>query len=65
MTEPKLKCDEMNKNHMKRYSELLYWLDYKQYIHYDEKTDTYDYDPELPERARKSFEAWRKQDKEE
>lgn len=46
---------------MERYSELLYWLDYKQYIHYDEKTDKYNYDSGLPERARKSFEAWLKQ----
>ena len=43
---------------MKRYSELLYWVKYRQYIHYKEEDDTYYYDPELPERAKKSFEAW-------
>ena len=46
---------------MKRYTELLYWLDYKQYIHYDKNTRAYYYDPELPERARMSFEMWLKQ----
>ncbi len=46
---------------MERYSELLYWIDFKQYIHYNESTNTYSYDSELPERARKSFEAWLKQ----
>lgn len=46
---------------MERNTELLYWLKYRNYIHYDEKTDTYRYDPELPERARKSFEEWKKQ----
>ena len=43
---------------MKRYTELLYWHKYRDMIHYDKKADTYYYDPELPERARKSFEAW-------
>lgn len=47
---------------MERSTELLYWRQYKQYIHYDEKTQKYYYDPELPERARKSFEAWLNQD---
>lgn len=46
---------------MRRSSELLYWMDYKQYIHYNKKTDSYYYDSGLPERARKSFEAWLKQ----
>ena len=43
---------------MKRYTELLYWLDFDQYIHYDESTKTYYYDPDLPQRAKNSFEAW-------
>lgn len=46
---------------MKRSSELLYWVDYKQYIHYVEETNSYRYDAELPDRARKSFEEWLKQ----
>ncbi len=46
---------------MERSSELLYWVTYSQYIHYDEETDSYYYDPELPERARISFEMWSKQ----
>ena len=46
---------------MEKYTELLYWTDFDQYIHYDEKTDSYFYDPELPERARISFENWLKQ----
>ena len=46
---------------MQRYTELLYWHNYRQYIHYDEKKGTYYYDPELPERARISFERWLKQ----
>ena len=46
---------------MERSSELLYWHKYSQFIHYDEKTRSYYYDPELPERARKSFEEWLKQ----
>lgn len=43
---------------MERYTELLYWHKYRDYIHYDESTDSYYYDQELPERAKKSFEAW-------
>lgn len=46
---------------MERYTELLYWRQYKQFIHYDKKKNSYYYDPELPERARKSFEKWLKQ----
>lgn len=46
---------------MERYTELLYWKKYKQYIHYNEKEKSYYYDPELPERAKRSFEAWLKQ----
>lgn len=46
---------------MKNNTEILYWVKYRQYIHYDEKTNTYHYDPELPERARRSHEEWRKQ----
>ena len=46
---------------MQRSTELLYWCDFDQFIHYDESTDTYHYDPELPERARVSFENWLKQ----
>ena len=45
---------------MERNTELLYWHKYIQFIHYDEKNDTYYYDSELPERAQKSFEAWKK-----
>ena len=52
---------EAKGNNMERYTELLYWLDFSQYIHYNEEDDTYYYDEELPERARKSFEAWKKQ----
>lgn len=48
---------------MKRYSELLYWMDYMELIHYDEKTKKCTYDPKLPERARKSFEKWLKESK--
>lgn len=46
---------------MERYTELLYWDKFIQYIHYDEENDSYYYDPELPERAKKSFEDWLKQ----
>ncbi len=46
---------------MKRTSELLYWVQFRKMIHYSKETNSYSYDPELPERARKSFEAWRKQ----
>lgn len=46
---------------MKTYSELLYWRQYEKYIHYDEKKGVYVYDKKLPERAKKSFEAWIKQ----
>lgn len=46
---------------MERYTELLYWLKFKQYIHYDKSRDEYHYDSELPERAKKSFENWLKQ----
>lgn len=45
---------------MERYTELLYWCDYDQYIHYDKNTDTYSYDPDMPKRARKSHEMWLK-----
>lgn len=41
--------------------ELLYWYDYRKYIYYDELTDTYTYDPKMPERAKKSHIAWLKQ----
>ena len=47
---------------MKRYSDILYWVKYRDMIHYDEKTDTVSYDPDLPERARISYEMWLKQD---
>lgn len=43
---------------MKRYSELLYWTKYRDFIHYNEKTNSYFYDKELPERAKQSFEKW-------
>lgn len=46
---------------MERYTELLYWVKFRQFIHYDKKNDKYYYDSELPERARKSFEDWLKQ----
>lgn len=46
---------------MKKNSELLYWLDFKQYIHYDSETNSYTYDPKLPERAKMSHIAWLKQ----
>lgn len=46
---------------MKRYSELLYWREFRDLIYYDKKTNTYSYDPKLPERARKSHENWLKQ----
>ena len=46
---------------MERNTVLLYWFEYRHLIHYDEKTDTVSYDPELPERARKSYEMWRNQ----
>lgn len=43
---------------MERNTELLYWHNYKDYIHFDESTNTYYYDPGIPERAKKSFEDW-------
>ena len=45
---------------MKRYSELLYWGQFKQCFHSaeDERGYYYYYDPEPPIRARKSFENW-------
>ena len=46
---------------MEKNTELLYWVNFKQYIHYDPETNTYTYDPEIPERARISFENWLKQ----
>ena len=46
---------------MERYTELLYWVKFRQYIHFDEKTGKVTYDPELPERARISYEMWRSQ----
>ena len=46
---------------MERYTELLYWVDFKQYIHYNEETDSYYYDSDIPERVKNSFEAWLKQ----
>ena len=46
---------------VKSETELLYWTHFTDYIHYDEDSDTYIYDPELPQRARESFEAWLKQ----
>lgn len=46
---------------MERYTELLYWFAFRDLIHYDEKTNTVIYDPELPERARISYEMWRSQ----
>ena len=48
---------------MERSTELLYWHKYRDCIHYDKKTDTYYYDPDISERAKKSFEAWLAQDK--
>ena len=42
-------------------TELLYWVDFRNYIHYDEASNTYTFDPELPQRARESFEMWLKQ----
>ena len=44
---------------MERSTELLYWHKYIQFIHYDEEKNDYYYDSELPERAKKSFEAWK------
>jgi len=46
---------------MSKSSELLYWKNYKQYIHYDKEKDKYYYDPEIPERAKKSHEKWLKE----
>ena len=51
----------IGRQEMERYTELLYWDKFIQYIHYDEENDSYYYDPELPERAKKSFEDWLKQ----
>lgn len=45
---------------MERYTEVLYWADYDDYVHYDEKTGAYTFDPEFPIRARMSFGLWRK-----
>lgn len=47
---------------MERESEYLYWVPYRQFIHYNEETDSYSYDSELPEFARTSFEKWLKLD---
>lgn len=46
---------------MKRSSELLYWVQYRDLIHYNKSTNTYYYDPGLPEKAQLSFEKWLKQ----
>ena len=46
---------------VKSSSELLYWVQYRKLIHYNEASDTYEYDPGLPQRARDSFEMWLKQ----
>ena len=40
--------------------ERMYWMKYKQYIHYDKKTNKYSYDPEMPAKAKLSFEKWLK-----
>ena len=46
---------------MERNTELLYWVKYRQYIHYNEESDSFSYDSELPERAKKSHDDWLKQ----
>ena len=45
---------------MKRYTELLYWNQFKQFIHFneDEKGFYYSYDSEISVRTKKSFENW-------
>ncbi len=46
---------------MKTFVEELYWLQFPQYIHYednDHENDFYHYDPNIPLRVRKSFENW-------
>lgn len=45
---------------MKKSTETLYWVDYKQFIHYNEKTDVYSFDKEMPEKAIESFKLWLK-----
>ena len=46
---------------MRTKSELLYWHKYRHMIHYDKKKKCYYYDADIPERAKKSFKAWKKQ----
>lgn len=48
---------------MERYVESLFWVKYRQYIHFDQDTKEYVYDPELPDRAKRSFELWLKENK--
>ena len=45
---------------MTSYTELMYWYDYRNLIYYDEASDTYTYDPKIPERAKKSHIEWLK-----
>lgn len=42
-------------------TELLYWVQFRDLIHYVEASDSYVYDDNLPQRARDSFEMWLKQ----
>lgn len=46
---------------MERYTELLYWLQYKDMIHFDKKANEYYFDDDCPQRAIDSFKAWLKQ----
>lgn len=45
---------------MKRYTELLYWDKYSNYIHFDNENNKEYYDPEIPARALLSYGLWRK-----
>jgi len=43
---------------MQRYTELLYWLKYRDKIHYDDKLEDVVFDEGVPQRAIDSFYAW-------
>jgi len=45
---------------MATYLDKTYWIQFKEFIYYDEEKDEYIFDPNLQEKARESFEEWEK-----
>lgn len=48
---------------MKRKSELLFWRSEKSWYSFDKESNSYVLTDKAPERAKKSFEAWKKHNK--